>query len=513
MKTQSIFWYLVFILFIISDYAHAQVINVWEHVVNNSGLKTEPWGFEVDSIGNSWLAISNSSGFNLQHYDSSGNTVWIAGFPVQEWDAEIKSLQKDRYNNLFLFGLFLDTTNNGTFNPINIIKYDTGGNESWRFTKNENGLAGAMSIDDSGNVCFIGSTLDTLPLRPFITKLDSGGNLLWSQNYSIPFATLNVDFIGMKLVNDRNGNIYVCGGLISTFLDSSKIVVLKVSSSGNIIWSQYYPFEPNYSVIDFSNDISHSLLVSTENYDPVSGLISTLVLRYDTSGNLLKATNFPLRASKIYKFSNEDYLMVGDVLQYVNASDSVLWVQTYGNANFKDIFVDNNNSIYVAGMGSDKFVFIKYSINGNLLWAEHYDDNGLALFGSDARYIRKDASGNIYVSGFVKNSDHFDDGHTVTLKYREFNTSIYDFIEQRNNAFVFPNPANSSIMVSFRSKIYTDYTLRLSDISGQTILVNQGKANYGINSKVLDLDPLAKGLYFLNVRVGNESEIIKVVVN
>ena len=68
-------------------------------------------------------------------------------------------------------------------------------------------------------------------------------------------------------------------------------------------------------------------------------------------------------------------------------------------------------------------------------------------------------------------------------------------------------------MVSFRSKIYTDYTLRLSDISGQTILVNQGKANYGINSKVLDLDPLAKGLYFLNVRVGNESEIIKVVVN
>jgi hypothetical protein len=395
-----------------------------------------------------------------------------------------------------------------------VIKYNAAGNEIWRYFQMEKGKAGSMTLVNSGNVCIISTALDSLPQKLKITKIDSNGNLLWTRKYSLNVSLTNTEFYGTKIQDDGNGNLFVCGGFFNFFPDSSHVAILKIASTGNIIWSQFYNFYPNSfgMGINFSYDLSQSLLVATENYDQTSGLLSTIILHYDTSGNFVKVANPALSANKIYQLSNGDYLQAGDVLQYLNASDSVLWVQSYGNAKFVDIFVDRNNSIYLAGMDSDKYVFVKYSITGNLQWAQHYDDNGFAIFGSDARYIRTDAGENVYVTGFISNSDHYGDGHTATLKYKEYNTSITDILTERINFTAFPNPVNDKITLEFNTNIYSNYSIKLTDISEQTVINSQGKTTMGINAIELELSSLANGLYLLHVRVGSENRIIKVIV-
>ncbi len=505
---------LLFTLLFFHAFSSAQVVNIWEHKVNHSGLKTEPFGLEIDSIGNSWILLQNEQGFNLQHYDSSGNTLWIAGLPVQDYGSEVRGFQLDQQFNSFVLVSLLDSDTLINSWHMCVIKYNASGNEIWRYFQMEPGRAGSMTLDDSGNVCIIGTTLDSLPPRLKITKINSNGNLLWSRNYSLGASLTTTEFYGIKIQDDGNGNLFICGGYYNFFPDSSQIAILKITSSGNIIWSQFYNFYPdNFGAgINFSYDLSQSLLVATENYDQASGLLSTIILHYDTSGNLVKVANPAVSANKIYQLSNGDYLQAGDVLQYLNSSDSVLWVRSYGNAKFVDIFVDRNNSIYLAGKDSDKYVFAKYSITGNLQWAQHYDDNGFAIFGSDARYIRSDAGGNVYVTGFISNSDHYGDGHTATLKYKEYNTSITDILTERINFTAFPNPANDKITLAFNANNFAEYFIKLTDISGQTMINTQGKTTIGINAIELELSSLANGLYLLHVRVGNENGIIKVIV-
>ncbi len=77
---------------------------------------------------------------------------------------------------------------------------------------------------------------------------------------------------------------------------------------------------------------------------------------------------------------------------------------------------------------------------------------------------------------------------------------------------VYPNPANDHATVVFSSDNTNDYTLKLVDITGRTILSEVHSSAIGDNQVELGLTNIAKGLYFINIETNDQKLVTKIMV-
>lgn len=78
---------------------------------------------------------------------------------------------------------------------------------------------------------------------------------------------------------------------------------------------------------------------------------------------------------------------------------------------------------------------------------------------------------------------------------------------------VFPNPTNGLLNVEFNSASKDEaYLINVLDLSGRVIMATEGKANEGSNLQVLDLSHLAKGMYMINLKTNEGSQLVRVSV-
>lgn len=80
------------------------------------------------------------------------------------------------------------------------------------------------------------------------------------------------------------------------------------------------------------------------------------------------------------------------------------------------------------------------------------------------------------------------------------------------NLNAFPNPATDRATIQFTSEDNSDYRLRISDITGRTLFLENGTAAAGLNAKVLSLDGFASGVYNLTIEMNNAQQQIKLIV-
>ncbi len=80
------------------------------------------------------------------------------------------------------------------------------------------------------------------------------------------------------------------------------------------------------------------------------------------------------------------------------------------------------------------------------------------------------------------------------------------------NLNAFPNPATDRATIQFTSEDNSDYRLRISDVTGRTLFLENGTAAAGLNTKVLSLDGFASGVYNLTIEMNNAQQQIKLIV-
>ena len=78
-------------------------------------------------------------------------------------------------------------------------------------------------------------------------------------------------------------------------------------------------------------------------------------------------------------------------------------------------------------------------------------------------------------------------------------------------AKLFPNPAQQEISVAFNSPKDCAYELRVTDISGKTLLNSQQTATIGLNAARLNISNLTSGMYFAEIRSADSVQTIKFV--
>lgn len=110
------------------------------------------------------------------------------------------------------------------------------------------------------------------------------------------------------------------------------------------------------------------------------------------------------------------------------------------------------------------------------------------------------------------------DSNGNILKATGFGITVIDEamlkIEEQTNLFsgvnVYPNPSNGMFKFIIDSKKGSKMTMRVTNRMGQQVAQNETYLTTGSNKAQLDLSTLSDGLYFVNLRAGDEVKSVKI---
>jgi subtilisin-like proprotein convertase family protein len=217
----------------VKDFGTTQDENVRAVTTDNAG-NSYIVGHTGGSLG---VPVGGIDAF-IAKYDTNGNQVWLRQFGTLASDGAY-GVTLDKGGNIYVTGSTrgnLNSNNNSGGSDNFVVKYDVSGNQLWT---NQFGTIGddnttGINLDKKGDIYVAGITKGSLEGSTnagnndiFVTKLDSSGVRLWSQQ----LGTADED-IAYKLLIDNADNIYITGSVSGSlegqpYAGSTDAVLLK----------------------------------------------------------------------------------------------------------------------------------------------------------------------------------------------------------------------------------------------------------------------------------------------
>lgn len=363
-------------------------------------------------------------------YSTSGTVVWMSTFDNGDND-KADAMTIDAAENIYVTG----RSNDGTYDDILTIKYNSSGAEQWvggvlfDGTGQNDDRPYAITVDGSGNVyvtgkCDIDNT--TGVNNNIITiKYNASGTEQWTANYA---GAGNGNDAPTGIVVDGSGKVIVCGQYdddISPSFANNNSVTICYTSSGSQSWAKTYAGTSNLSdgAEAIAVDLSGNIFVAG-NSDNTNTQKDGLVIAYTTSGTETFVKNYNGKGdnsdnvSKIVLDAADNSYIAGytyaqdaekDIfVRKIDPFGTVLWTYTYNGSDkgmdeALDIKVDASGNVYFTGYSKETttgYDISTYKLNstGTLLWNTKY--NYTAANGSDKGVaLTIDGSGNVYVTG------------------------------------------------------------------------------------------------------------------
>jgi hypothetical protein len=317
---------------------------------------------------------------------------------------------------------------------ILISQFCVGQTLNWvkTFGGSEYDSATSIVVDGQGNVYTSGYFNETVDFDPgigvynlntptgstgvFVQKLDNNGNFVWAKSFiSDGYGNQSLD-----ITLDSQNNIITTGFFSGTadFDPSSntfnitssanqQVFIWKLDNNGNFIWAKTLNAISNLS----SNAVNtcEGLTVDNQNNIYITGVFHNQVdFDLGVGSFILTDTGF------------------GDAfILKLNSNGGLIWVKQLEGVDYslgRDVKVDTTGNVYATGFhfGTTDFdpgpnqlllgpngntfgdiYLLKLDSNGNLLWANSYNDGS-------GNEIQFDSFGNVYLTGFIKNNTDFD---------------------------------------------------------------------------------------------------------
>jgi len=381
--------------------------------------------------------------------------VWAKNVGSTGGQESGQSIVADGKGNIFITGYFSGTVDFdpgvGTSNLTSVgsidvyfAKYDTNGNLIW--AKSLGGtnqdLGASLAVDASGNVYITGYFSGTVDFDPgagtsnltsaglddvFFAKYNSNGDLLWAKN----IGGSSFDY-GEAIILDNSGNIYLTGFFqntvdfdpgAGTFNLTSRggedIFFAKYDSNGDLVWAK--------NVGGTDSDRAFSIALDGSGNIYITGRFQGTV-DFDPGAGISNLTSIGILDAYFAKYDNDGNLV---------------WAKSIGGNSGdqgRSIVVDNSGNVYLTGSfnntvdfdpgagttnltseGASDVFFAKYDTNGSLTWAQ-------SIGGTDfdqGNSIAVDVSGNVYLTGFFKNTVDFDPGSDITNLTSEGGNDVF----------------------------------------------------------------------------------------
>ncbi|NCU06213.1 MAG: T9SS type A sorting domain-containing protein, partial [Chitinophagaceae bacterium] len=259
------------------------------------------------------------------------------------------------------------TGNHGSYDFL-VMRIDEDGNLLWQKCFGGSGIEFGRSVIETPDhdFLFCGSsqstdgdvTANSGVGGGWLFKTDNSGNIIWQKNYG-GFSSVGNGTIARfnNLSLDASGNIYAAGYEESTKLGSdstwitSNIWVIKVKSSGELIWSKVYGGPGFEEAMDISRSFTGSVLITghTSSRDGDFGGIAgayvrTFLLNISDDGNILDKKIFQSNEFEggfsFFQTKDEEYVLIGSSVQYQGMLIKL------GAANYikGNLFLDENSN-------------------------------------------------------------------------------------------------------------------------------------------------------------------------
>jgi uncharacterized delta-60 repeat protein len=373
----------------------------WVKRYNGNGNGTDrSLGIAATANGNIAVAGRTDNGGDDDYctiqYDSNGNQVWLQQFDNGGTD-RISAMGADNSNNIYVTG----RSDNGNDDDFRTIKYNELGqlqfNVAYDFVGDDR--ADVMDVNEDGTFAIAGrsdgNASAILNYNYRVVKYAATGAQQWTATYDSPAAA---DDIVQDIDLSPTGEVLVTGysDASATAAIQNDIASVYYSNTGTMQWTQTYASSGNHE------DLGATCLLDAQNNAWIAGSSENtdaqrdaILLKYSPQGTVI---------------ANNLWNGVGD-----------------NSDNARKVMADGSGNIYVCGYSvgkdTDRDMFLmKLSSAGDTLWTRKLSGT---LFGSDeeANAMTFDASGNIIVSGYTKNSGT---GSDITIqKYSQAGTSAW----------------------------------------------------------------------------------------
>lgn len=232
------------------------IISNWENIVKIDASFNTQWskkytGGSVGEFGTTIHQTSDggyiiASDFNdnangsmdylLTKIDGSGNTQWTKMFYNTNYRAYELGTQQTADGGYISIGYYYPST--GGQGEILVIKTDASGGILWSKTiGGANDDAGYSIIQLSTGEYVVTGTTKSFGAGMkdiFLMKLNSSGTILWSKTYG------GTDDDYANVVASTNDGGYIIGGSTRSFGNGSDILLIKTDGTGNIQWTKTY---------------------------------------------------------------------------------------------------------------------------------------------------------------------------------------------------------------------------------------------------------------------------------
>lgn len=517
---------------------------------------------------NNLNALGNTDLF-VAKYDAGGNYLWAFDLGNVGSFAAGRAVTTEANGNIILTGVFAGaidfdpgiganilTSNGGFTGDVFVAKYDASGNFVWAF--NIGGVNFSVSfpsivVDNASDILVTGSLYGTIDFDPgagvsnlasgigvqdaIVAKYSSSGNYMWA----FSFGGGPIQTSGVSITTDLNTDVIVTGflggtadfdpgvgtyNLSSQGNNSSDVFLAKYSNSGNFLWafnigdfntgSQgrsvvtdaigniYMTGDLSGTNVDFDPGVNTNSLTSL-------GTTDIFLSKYDGNGNYLWAFNIGSAAG--YYFVSYSVSTDANSNAYVCGSFA-------GTADFNPSVGINN---LIGNINNQCAFVVKYDSNGNYVWAFQINASGLG--GAAVWAGTTDSNGSIWVVGglfFGGINYDFDPGFAITyLNTIGFGDDVFfakysTITGIQENVFdnaiaVFPNPGDGHFTLSYSGEENSNSVSRIivKNSLGK-IVFEKGQILAEQNS--IDLSALANGIYFLDLYIGNQNCLQKIII-
>ncbi|MFH0866437.1 MAG: T9SS type A sorting domain-containing protein [Bacteroidota bacterium] len=227
-----------------------------------------------------------------------------------------------------------------------------------------------------------------------LSKNESNGNFIWTKTYD-----KNVYDFSTSLFETSDGGYIIIGNSSDTA--TSKIMIIKTDENGDTLWTKFY----ENTFFSYANEIiqtnDNGYLITANLKHTSSYQQSILLLKIDSFGDLLWSKRYykswDCGVSGIIQTSDNGFMIIGYVsdptIQYealVLKTDSVgniIWAKRFGSNNHlyewtNTIIMTTDNNYLISGTNNseESINLIKITNTGDTIWTRNIIDTIPTLF-------------------------------------------------------------------------------------------------------------------------------------
>lgn len=300
------------------------------------------YGIVIDKYG--FIAIAGFTGSFGENGDSwtlllrsDGSVLWQKVLGGNDTDC-FYDVAVDE-NGYFVFVGYTASFGSGSYD-VWVVKIDLTGRILWQKAIGGSGsdIGYAVTVTKDNNIVVVGSTnsVDTGTMDLLILKLSEDGSIIWEKIISTP----KNDY-GRDVAVDNDGNIYVTGFSTDRETGESDIIVLKLTSTGELVWFK--------EITGSEDERGNAITVLPDGSLVVVGFTSSWGVGY-----------------------------IDMFIARIASTGSIVWARTFGlwfsDDIATDVAISPNNNIVVTGYNStpgltDDAWLLELSQDGSLLWS------------------------------------------------------------------------------------------------------------------------------------------------